>query len=62
MARAVLNTGFRGWFSYEVFDGGKEGKGGDVDIVSYARAAKNVQNRLLAECAGEKVPEEIATR
>ncbi|KAF3032851.1 hypothetical protein E8E12_001863 [Didymella heteroderae] len=62
VARAVLNTGFRGWFSYEVFDGGREGKGGDVDIVSYARAAKNVHNRLLAECAGEKVPEEIATR
>ncbi|KAH6629813.1 xylose isomerase-like protein [Boeremia exigua] len=62
VARAVLNTGFRGWFSYEVFDGGKDGKSGDVDIVAYARAAKNVQERLLAECAGEKIPEEVATR
>ncbi|KAJ4344932.1 hypothetical protein N0V95_006087 [Ascochyta clinopodiicola] len=62
VARAVLNTGFRGWFSYEVFDGGKDGKAGNPDIVAYARAAKNVQNRLLAECAGEKIPEEIATR
>lgn len=26
-ARAVLKTGFRGWFSYEIFDGGPEGKG-----------------------------------
>ena len=62
VARAVLNTGFRGWFSYEVFDGGKDGKGGDVDIVAYAHAAKNVQERLLAECAGEKIPDKIATR
>lgn len=62
VARAVLNTGFRGWFSYEVFDGGKDGKSGDVDIVAYARAAKNVHARLLAECAGVQIPEVIATR
>jgi sugar phosphate isomerase/epimerase len=62
VAKAVLKTGFRGWFSYEVFDGGAEGKGGDVDIVAYARAAKNVQDRLLAECAGKPVSEEVATR
>ena len=60
VAQAVLDTGFRGWFSYEVFDGGKDGNGGDVDIVAYARAAKNAHERLLAECAGVKVPEEIA--
>lgn len=62
VARAVLNTGFRGWFSYEVFDGGKDGKSGDVDIVAYARTAKNAQARLLAECAGVNIPEDIATR
>ncbi|RAR01239.1 3-dehydroshikimate dehydratase [Stemphylium lycopersici] len=62
VARAVLKTGFRGWFSYEVFDGGADGKKTDVDIVAYAHAAKNVQNRLLEECAGQKVPEEVATR
>lgn len=62
VARAVLNTGFRGWFSYEVFDGGKDGNAGDVDIVAYARAAKNVQTRLLAECAGEKISDDMATR
>jgi sugar phosphate isomerase/epimerase len=62
VARAVLRTGFRGWFSYEVFDGGAEGKGKDADIVAYARAAKNVQGRLLEESAGTKVDERIATR
>jgi sugar phosphate isomerase/epimerase len=62
VARAVLRTGFRGWFSYEVFDGGAEGKGKDADIVAYARAAKNVQGRLLEECAGTKVDERVATR
>ncbi|EMD61901.1 hypothetical protein COCSADRAFT_38705 [Bipolaris sorokiniana ND90Pr] len=62
VARAVLKTGFRGWFSYEVFDGGSDGKKTDVDIVTYARAAKNVQERLLQECAGQKVHEEMATR
>jgi sugar phosphate isomerase/epimerase len=62
VAKAVLKTGFRAWFSYEVFDGGAEGKGQDVDIVAYARAAKNVQARLLAECAGEEISEQMATR
>ncbi|KAF1845709.1 xylose isomerase-like protein [Cucurbitaria berberidis CBS 394.84] len=57
VATAVLKTGFRGWFSYEVFDGGADGKKQDVDIVAYAMAAKHVQPRLLAECAGERVPE-----
>ncbi|KAH7069399.1 xylose isomerase-like protein [Paraphoma chrysanthemicola] len=62
VARAVLQTGFRGWFSYEVFDGGEDGKRKDVDIVAYARAAKNVHARLVAECAGHEVPELTATR
>ncbi|CAI6341724.1 unnamed protein product [Periconia digitata] len=53
---AVLRTGFRGWFSYEVFDAGAEGKGRNVDIVAYAKAASNVHNRLLAECSGKKFP------
>ncbi|KAH8726295.1 xylose isomerase-like protein [Phaeosphaeriaceae sp. PMI808] len=59
--RAVLQTGFRGWFSYEVFDGGSEGKRKDVDIVAYAQAAKKVHSRLLVECAGKEFPEIIAT-
>ncbi|KAF2242701.1 xylose isomerase-like protein [Trematosphaeria pertusa] len=53
---AVLRTGFRGWFSYEVFDAGPEGKGRNVDIVAYAQAASNVQGRLIAQCAGKKIP------
>jgi hypothetical protein len=57
-----LRTGFRGWFSYEVFDGGADGKGKDIDIVAYARAAKNVQGRMLEECAGQSVSEQTATR
>jgi sugar phosphate isomerase/epimerase len=52
VARAVLKTGFRGWFSYEVFDGGPDGKKQHVDIIAYAQAASNVQQKLLAECAG----------
>ncbi|OAL06844.1 xylose isomerase-like protein [Phaeosphaeriaceae sp. SRC1lsM3a] len=62
VARAVLKTGFRGWFSYEVFDGGAQGEGKDVDLIAYAQTAKNVQGRLLMECAGEQVDERIATR
>ncbi|KAF2016016.1 xylose isomerase-like protein [Aaosphaeria arxii CBS 175.79] len=52
VAKAVLKTGFRGWFSYEVFDGGADGKGHDVDLIAYAQTAAKVQGRLLAECAG----------
>ncbi|KAF1942698.1 3-dehydroshikimate dehydratase [Clathrospora elynae] len=62
VASAVLKTGFRGWFSYEVFDGGADGKSKDVDIIAYAHAAKNVQDRLLEECAGQKISEKMATR
>ncbi|KAJ4344500.1 uncharacterized protein N0V89_012243 [Didymosphaeria variabile] len=51
---AVLRTGFRGWFSYEVFDGGPDGKGKDQDLVAYAQTAYNVQQRLIAEAAGKK--------
>ena len=54
VAAAVLETGFRGWFSYEVFDGGPDGKKKYVDIVAYAKAARNAHTRLLKECAGEK--------
>ncbi|KAF2743975.1 3-dehydroshikimate dehydratase [Sporormia fimetaria CBS 119925] len=52
VARVVLKTGFRGWFSYEVFDGGSDGKRTEVDIVAYAQAAKSVHKQLLLECAG----------
>ena len=51
VAKAVLQTGFRGWFSYEVFDAGPDGKGKDIDIVAYAQAASSAQQKLLLECA-----------
>lgn len=51
VAKAVLRTGFRGWFSYEVFDGGVDGKKQDVDISAYARAAKDAHKKLLEDCA-----------
>lgn len=56
VATAVLRTGFRGWFSYEVFDGGPDGKGQKQDLMSYAQTAFNVQQRLIADCAGKKFP------
>lgn len=54
VATAVLRTGFRGWFSYEVFDGGPEGRGRDTDILLYAQTASNVHQRLLHDCAGKR--------
>lgn len=51
VARAVLETGFRGWFSYEVFDGGHDGKGIEYDLKEYAQKAREAQTRLLRECA-----------
>lgn len=50
-ARAVLKTGFRDWFSYEIFDSGPDGKGKDYDMVPFAKAAMACQKKLLAECA-----------
>ncbi|ORY11260.1 xylose isomerase-like protein [Clohesyomyces aquaticus] len=55
VTKAVLMTGFRGWFSYEVFDGGPNGKGKDTDIIAYAQTARNIQERLLAESAGKNL-------
>lgn len=59
---AVLKTGFRNWFSYEVFDGGPNGIDKEVDIFAYALTAKNVQDRLLAECARQNATETVGTR
>ncbi|KAF1358081.1 xylose isomerase-like protein [Lizonia empirigonia] len=62
VSRDELEKRFKKSLEDEVFDGGKDGNAGEVDIVAYARAAKNVQTRLLAECAGEKIPDDMATR
>jgi sugar phosphate isomerase/epimerase len=48
--RAVLQTGFRDWFSYEIFDEGADGKGKDYDMDEFAKTAMQTQDRLLAEC------------
>ncbi|GAA5887358.1 hypothetical protein JCM5296_007111 [Sporobolomyces johnsonii] len=54
VTRAVLKTGFRGTFSVEVFDGGKDGTGKkDVDLEDFANKAKERLERLLSECAEE---------
>jgi sugar phosphate isomerase/epimerase len=52
--RAVLQTGFRGWFSYEIFDEGKDGKGKDYELEEWTRDARECQRRLVEGCADEK--------
>ncbi|TLD39155.1 3-dehydroshikimate dehydratase [Venturia nashicola] len=54
VTKAVLKTGFRGWFSFEVFDGGPDGKGKDYELQDYADAAMEAQKRLIQECAETK--------
>lgn len=51
VTKAVLQTGFRGWFSYEVFDSGSDGKGKDYELQDYAHAAMEAQERLIQACA-----------
>lgn len=51
VARAVLRTGFRGWFSLEVFDSGPEGKGAQYEMGKYAKGAMEGMQRLLKVCA-----------
>lgn len=58
VVRAVLGTGFRGWFSMEVFDGGSDGKwngAGDADgekgdLKAFCKGAMEGHRRLLEEC------------
>jgi sugar phosphate isomerase/epimerase len=51
IAKAVLKTGFRGYFSYEVFDSGRNGKGLDYALDVYAVSARESHGKLLAACA-----------
>ena len=53
--KAVLRTGFRGWFSYEVFDEGKDGRGrSDADdLETWAKNGMKCQERLMDACAEE---------
>ena len=52
VAKAVLETGFRGWFSMEVFDGGPDGEDMEwKDMGTYAKKAMKAHERLLEEAA-----------
>jgi hypothetical protein len=65
VAKAVLGTGFRGWFSMEVFDSGADGKAGpgtgqregmgEEEMAAFCRGAMKSHGRLLEECATEGV-------
>ena len=47
VTQAVLRTGFRGWFSVEVFDGGSDGKGKKYNMDDFAKQAMQSVKRLL---------------
>ncbi|KAL8921478.1 MAG: hypothetical protein Q9172_003983 [Xanthocarpia lactea] len=52
VAKAVLETGFRGWFSMEVFDGGPDGEDMEwKEMGTYAKKAMQAHKRLLEEAA-----------
>ncbi|KAI9814808.1 MAG: hypothetical protein M1827_003074 [Pycnora praestabilis] len=52
VTKAVLRTGFRGFFSVETFDGGREGKGRVYDdLEAEAARAMEAHRKLLEECA-----------
>ncbi|KAI9842462.1 MAG: hypothetical protein M1837_007131 [Sclerophora amabilis] len=53
--KAVLATGFRGWFSMEIFDGGPDGKGKDYDdLEAFAKRAMAAHHKLLSSCDQDK--------
>ncbi|KAL9105085.1 MAG: hypothetical protein Q9163_000003 [Psora crenata] len=52
VTKAVLKTGFRGWFSMEIFDAGPAGDNQNWDdMPGYAKKAFDSHKRLLKECA-----------
>ena len=52
VAKAILKTGFRGWFSMEVFDGGPDGQDQVWnDMPGYTKKAMKAHERLLREVA-----------
>ncbi|KAL5342769.1 xylose isomerase-like protein [Aspergillus crustosus] len=50
VGRAVLKTGFRGWFSMEIFDGGVDGKGREYDLGEFAGKAKKSVEKFIDNC------------
>lgn len=53
VAKAVLKTGFRGWFSMEIFDAGPEGKGKKYELDNFAKKAMESMQKLLKNCASD---------
>lgn len=53
VTQAVLRTGFRGWFSVEVFDGGPDGKGKKYNMDDFAKQAMQSTKMLLKNCVSE---------
>lgn len=51
VARAVLRTGFRGWFSLEIFDAGPQGKGKKYEMDAFAKQGMEKMQELLKNCA-----------
>jgi sugar phosphate isomerase/epimerase len=51
VTRAVLGTGFRGWFSIEVFDGGPRCEGKARDMHAFARTARESVDTLIQRSA-----------
>ena len=54
VAKAVLQTGFRGWFSMEIFDGGPDGKGKKYDMNEYAKKAMENMQKFLRNCSTDQ--------
>ncbi|KAJ5959456.1 uncharacterized protein N7479_006606 [Penicillium vulpinum] len=51
VARAVLRTGFRGWFSMEIFDSGPQGTGKKYEMGPFASRAMASMQKFLKNCA-----------
>lgn len=53
VTKAVLRTGFRGYFSMEIFDSGPDGKGKDYEMEGFALKAQQNMQTLLKNCAND---------
>jgi sugar phosphate isomerase/epimerase len=51
VVKAVLRTGFRGYFSMEIFDSGPDGRGKEYDMLDFAQQAQVSMQKLLKNCA-----------
>ncbi|KAL4962163.1 sugar phosphate isomerase/epimerase family protein [Aspergillus stella-maris] len=48
--KAVLETGFRGWFSMEVFDQGVDGRGKGVGLEMFVERAGGSMDKFVGKC------------